>query len=184
MGNQTKRFNPLKKAVGTALINGNGQFDASIIIDSGNLYSERPNVSGYYSTTEELAKIKDGLLEIIQDDQAKDIDKWSYVYITDLQKFIDKTKISLTDFQYIIRESINAHVAIILAANNSFITSDMTGIGNTVKQNVKSMVLAMRKQDQHIIEATYDQNEIDPEIGTVWTEFERRFEKIKIVDKE
>lgn len=184
MGNQTKRFNPLKEAVGTALINGNKRFDASIIVDSGNLYSERPDVSGYYSTTEELAKIKDGLLEIIQDDQVKDIDKWSYVYITDLQKFIDKTKISLTDFQYIMRESVNAHIAIILAANGSFVTSDMTGFGNNLKQSIKSMVLAMRKQDQHIIEAAYDQNEVDPEIGTVWTEFERRFEKIKVIDKE
>lgn len=184
MGNQIKRFNPLKKMIGTTLINGNDKFDASIIIDSGNLYSERPNVSGYYSTVEELIKIKDGLMEIIQDDQLKTINKWSYVYITDIQKFIDKTKMSLADFQYIIRESNNAHIAIILATNNSFITSDITGIGNNIKQNVKSMVLAMRKQDQHIVEAPYDQNEIDPEIGTVWTEFERQFEKIKIIDKE
>lgn len=27
---------------------------------------------------------------------------------------------------------------------------------------------------------TNDQNEIDPEIGTVWTKYERRFEKSKL----
>lgn len=49
---------------------------------------------------------------------------------------------------------------------------------------MKTMVLAMRKQDQHIVEARFDQNEIDPEIGVVWAEFERQFTKAKIIDEE
>ncbi|MGX5377870.1 type VII secretion protein EssC [Ligilactobacillus sp. LYQ135] len=184
MGNQAKRFKPLKMAIGDSMINGSSVWGASIIIDSGKIYSDRPNVSGFYNNDTDIKEFKDNLIEIIQDDNAKNIDKWSYIFITDMQKFVDITGILSKDLEFILKKANDAHIAIIVSADSSFITSDFTGNGNILKNYMKTMVLAMRKQDQHIVEARFDQNEIDPEIGVVWAEFERQFTKTKIIDEE
>ena len=70
-------------------------------------------------------------------------------------------------------------IALVMGLDSTFMSSDITGVSQLYKKYIKSMILTMRKQDQNIVQANYDQNEIDPEIGDAWAEFDRQFIKVK-----
>lgn len=181
LGNQMKKFRPVKRMVGSVLTRGKGYLQSTIIVDSASMFEERPvGVTGYYSSDEELTDIKNKLIRLVNENKDKKVKNWSYVYITDLQKFAQKVNTTAEEFTTLFRESVDAHIALIVATDNGFLQSDISGVGNVINRNAGSMLIAMRKQDQHIIDTTYDANETELVTGDAWFEVGRSFQRIKI----
>lgn len=104
---------------------------------------------------------------------------WLYVYITDMAKFIEKTNMTNVELEKLLRMSNDVKISIVMGLDSTFMLSDITGAAQLYKKYIKSMILTMRKQDQNIVQANYNQSEVDPEIGDAWIEFNRQFVKIK-----
>lgn len=85
------------------------------------------------------------------------------------------------ELQTVIKQSIDAHIAVIAGIDNTDLRADIT-MSNLSKQYMNSLVITMRKQDQTVIDTSYSQNEVEPDVGDVWVEFDRQFVKAKIVD--
>ena len=177
MGNQTKRFNPLKKAVGRIFIKLSENSTILLVDSDGSLN----NFDDTFSSDDELQSVKKTILENI-DYRLNNLEEdmpWLYVYITDMAKFIEKTNMNNSELEKILHMSTEVKIALVMGLDSTFMSSDITGVSQLYKKYIKSMILTMRKQDQNIVQANYDQNEIDPEIGDAWAEFDRQFIKVK-----
>ena len=185
MGNQTKKLNALRYAIADSLTKGYKYWEQLSIVDSGKIFKERPqNVDGYVRESSQIKKFKNTLLSVIDEDMGKEIDNWTYVYITDIAEFVQMTGITMNEFEKMYTKCIDAHIAMIVSCDLSFITKDVSGVANTLKSTTKTMALTTRKQDQHIVEAGYNINEVEPEWGDIWFESFRKFTKCKVFSTE
>ncbi|WP_283602253.1 hypothetical protein [Ligilactobacillus aviarius] len=146
MGNQTKRFNPLKKVVGQTFIKLS-ENSTSLLIDSDGLLS---GFDDTFSSDDELQSVKKTILENI-DYRLNNLEEdmpWLYVYITDMAKFIEKTNINNSELEKILHMSTEVKIALVMGLDSTFMSSDITGVARLYKKYIKSMVLTMRKQDR------------------------------------
>lgn len=176
IGNMKRKFVPLKRAIYSAL--SQLKVETKLMIDSdGSL----PTGDNYFSTIEDLKQVKDTLLETVEYRQKNPTDGWMIVFVTDILKFKEKSGLTDMELQTVIKQSIDAHIALIAGIDNTDLRADIT-MSNLSKQYMNSLVITMRKQDQTVIDTSYSQNEVEPDVGDVWVEFDRQFVKTKIID--
>lgn len=180
IGEQSKKFNPIKKSLIKSVMCLDNSVNKKVIVDSSGIFANRPNgLQGFYQTTDELRKFKDMLLQLVE---TTSDDNWYYVLITDMEKFVELSGISTVEMEKILKQSSDAHIALILCGSNQHMAVDRLNMGNIYRKYLKTGVFAMRKQDQKLIETQYNMNEPELDVGDAYFEFERNFIKFKSVN--
>ena len=177
IGEQSKKFNPIKKSLIKSVMNLDNSINKKIIVDSSGIFTNRPNeLQGFYQTADELKKFKDVLLQLVE---TPSDDNWYYVLITDMEKFVELSGISTVEMEKILKQSSDAHIALLLCGSNQHMAVDRLNMGNIYRKYLKTGIFAMRKQDQKLIETQYNMNEPELDVGDAYFEFERNFIKFK-----
>lgn len=183
-GGAVKKFKPLLSQVKKSL--GNLNSATTVVIDSLGIIQDKDQFSKVIT---EMPKANDFLNKLTDTmDKRLGSDEmnfdWIYVYITDAEKFISKSGVDMVAFEKLIKNSIDAHIAFIIAGDNQAVTVSRINDGVIYHKYIKTLAFTVRRQDQKLIEAPYNMNEIELDQGNAYFEVERQFIKIKLIEEE
>lgn len=183
-GGAVKKFKPLLNQVEKSLENLNNS--TTVVIDSLGIVQDKNQFSKVITempkANEFLNKLTDTMDKRLGSDEMNF--DWIYVYITDSEKFISKSGVDMVAFEKLIKNSIDAHIAFIIAGDNQAVTVSRINDGVIYHKYIKTLAFTVRRQDQKLIEAPYNMNEIELDQGNAYFEAERQFIKIKLIEEE
>ena len=183
-GGAVKKFKPLLNQVEKSLENLNNS--TTVVIDSSGIVQDKNQFSKVITempkANEFLNKLTDTMDKRLGSDEMNF--DWIYVYITDSEKFISKSGVDMVAFEKLIKNSIDAHIAFIIAGDNQAVTVSRINDGVIYHKYIKTLAFTVRRQDQKLIEAPYNMNEIELDQGNAYFEAERQFIKIKLIEEE
>ncbi|MFK5676444.1 type VII secretion protein EssC [Ligilactobacillus sp. LYQ60] len=180
VGEQRKPFNILKKHLIASILKC--QNIKSVFIGTSHEYAS-DGFDRVISKMEEVREFIESLLKIMRKrmiSNDKSQFEWIFIYIDDSSEFVQQGNISMKEYEDILKNGIDVHVTLLIAGENQQVTVNRMDEGGLYHRLIKTMTMTIRRQEQRLMDVSFDPNEEPLKKGDAYYELDREFVKFKI----